>query len=265
MELTDVQLSVQPPFATITLNRPDARNAYSEAMVDGLLTALAAASADETVRVILLTGAGTAFSAGGDLKRMRDKAGMFAGGPAVLRSNYIAYIQRIPRAIRQVDKPMIAAVNGPAIGAGLDLACMCEFRIASKAAKFGSTFVKVGLIPGDGGAYYLARTIGLPNALEMILTGKVIGAEEALGLGLVHRVVEGDVVAAARSFGETVAANPPVAVQLAKRAVYRSFGMDEDLALELAATYQGIAQTTEDHEEAVRAMLDKRTPTFRGK
>ena len=150
MELTDVRFTVEAPFATIILDRPDARNAYSEAMVKGLLSALDAASNDDRVRVIILSGAGRAFSAGGDLKRMRDKVGMFAGGPTILRRNYIAHIQRIPRAIQQVDKPIIAAVNGPAIGAGLDLACMCDLRVAAKSARFGSTFVKVGLIPGDG-------------------------------------------------------------------------------------------------------------------
>lgn len=265
MQLIDVRFTVEPPFGTITLDRPDARNAYSEAMVDSLVGALDAAQAHDDVRVIILTGEGSSFSAGGDLKRMRDKMGMFAGGPAGLRLNYIAHIQRIPRAINLIDKPIIAAVNGPAIGAGLDLACMCDLRVAAASAKFGSTFVKVGLIPGDGGAYFLARAIGLPRALELILSGRVVGADEALQLGLVHQVVPNDdVVAAARRLGEPIAENAPLAVQLAKRAAYRSFDRDLEGALELAATYQGIVQNTADHAEAVSALLEKRNPDFKG-
>ena len=265
MDLVDVRFAVEPPIATITLDRPDARNAYSEAMVDSLLAAFDAASGHPAVRVIILTGAGTAFSAGGDLKRMRDKTGMFAGGPAVLRHNYRVHIQRIPRAVAQVDKPIVAAVNGPAIGAGLDLACMCDFRIAAARAKFGSTFVKVGLIPGDGGAYILSRTIGLPQALSLILSGRVIDAAEALRLGLVHEVVaDDDLMAAAHRFAEPIALNAPLAVQLAKRAIYRAFDHDLEGALELAATYQGIVQNSDDHAEAVRAMLEKRKPDFTG-
>ena len=265
MELTDLQYAVSPPFATITLHRPDARNAYSEPMVDSLLAALEAAQSNDEVRVIIVTGAGKAFSAGGDLKRMRDKGGMFAGGPATLRRNYMAYIQRIPRAIAQVDKPMIAAVNGAAIGAGLDLACMCDFRIAAASAKFGSTFVKVGLIPGDGGAYFLTRTIGLPKALELILSARVLDADEAMQVGLLHRIVpDEELLEAARAFGQPIADNAPIAVQLAKRAVYRGYDQDVDSALELAATFQGIAQNTRDHEEAVGALLEKRAPTFKG-
>ncbi len=265
MELTDVRFGVEPPFAIVTLDRPDARNAYSEEMVASLLRALDAASAEPDVRVIILTGAGRAFSAGGDLKRMRDKAGMFDGDPAELRANYIRYIQRIPRHFQQIDKPVVAAVNGPAIGAGLDLACMCDLRIAAASARFGSTFVKVGLIPGDGGAYILARTIGLPRALELILSGKIVDADEALRLGLVHAVVPDDgLIDAARRMAQPIADNPPVAVQLAKRAIYRSYEQDLEGALELAATYQGIAQNTGDHREAVAAMIEKRPPQFKG-
>ena len=265
MELQDVHYSVDPPFATIVLDRPDARNAYSEAMVRGLLSALDAARDDAAVRVVFLTGAGSAFSAGGDLKRMRDKQGMFAGGPTTLRQNYIAHIQRIPRAIHQFDKPLIAAVNGPAIGAGLDLACMCDLRIAADTARFGSTFVKVGLIPGDGGAYLLARTIGLPRALELIMSGRIIDATEAQQIGLVQSVVsDGDVLSAARALAQPIAANAPLAVQLAKRAAYRSYDQDLEGALELAATYQGIVQNSDDHAEAVDALLQKRSPKFRG-
>jgi len=266
MDLTHVRYAVTGHVAIITLDREEARNAYSNDMLDGLDRAFDAAEADEAVRAVIITGAGRAFSAGGDLKAMRDKSGMFEGGPADLRRRYQRGIHRVPRRIMAFEKPLIAAVNGAAIGAGLDLACMCDIRVVASGAKLGSTFVKVGLVPGDGGAYFLARVIGFPRALEMVLTGRVITAQEGLQLGLVHRVVEAEaVMAAAMEYAEAIAQNPPVAVRLTKMAAYRSFDADADTALELASTYQGIVQSTEDHREAVAAMLEKRTPTFTGR
>lgn len=265
MQRTDVRYDLDGPVATITLDRPDARNAYSEAMVAGLVDALDAAERDDMVRCVVLTGAGPAFSAGGDLKRMLHKDGMFAGGPVELRRRYVDGIQRISRRLGLFDKPMIAAINGPAIGAGLDLACMCDLRLAARGAQFGSTFVKVGLVPGDGGAYFLARTIGFSRALELMLTARVIDCDEALRIGLVHRVVEpDDLLPAARTLAAELAALPPIALRLTKRAAYRSRDLDLDAALELAATYQGLAQSTADHREAVAAMLERRPPRFTG-
>lgn len=265
MTLTDVRYEADGPIATLTLDRPDARNAYSDAMLDGIVAALDAAEADDAVRCLVLTGAGKAFHAGGDLKQMREGAGMFAGGPVALRRQYVAGIQRIPRRLALFDKPIIAAINGPAIGAGLDLACMCDIRIASREAKMGSTFVKVGLVPGDGGAYFLARTIGFSRALALVLTGRLVGAEEGLAIGLVHEVVEADaLMSVARRWAEEIAANAPLAVRMTKRAAYRSWDADMESALELAATYQGMVQNTADHREAVAAILGKRTPSFSG-
>lgn len=234
-------------------------------MVTSLIEALDDLEADDTVRVVAITGSGSAFSAGGDLKRMLAHDGMFEGDATRLRSRYTRGIQGIPRRFARFDKPVIAAVNGAAIGAGLDLACMCDIRVAAERAKLGSTFVKVGLVPGDGGAYLLARTIGFPKALEMVLTGRVVDAHEALSMGLVHAVVAGDALRdAVRERASALAALPPIAVRLAKSAAYRSWDAPLDTALELAATYQGIAQNTADHDEAVRAFLDKREPRFRG-
>ena len=265
----DVRYATDGPVATITLDRPEARNAYSEAMVGELVAAFDRAEDDPAIRAVVLTGAGKAFSAGGDLKRMRDRAGMFDGDPATLRKRYIRGIQSIPRRMDRFDKPVVAAVNGPAIGAGCDLACMCDIRIGGRRALFGSTFVRVGLVPGDGGAYLLARVVGFPRALEMILTARLVGADEALSMGLINRLVDdgddpGALLAAARETALQMAALPPVAVQLAKRAAYRSWSMTLDEALELAATYQGITQRTEDHVEAVSALLEKRAGRFIG-
>lgn len=263
--LTDLRYEATGAVARITLDRPDARNAYSTAMIESLVAALDAAEADSAVRAIVLTGAGKAFHAGGDLKQMRDGAGMFAGGPVALRRQYVDGIQRVPRRLAQLDKPIIAALNGSAIGAGLDLACMCDLRVCARGAQLGSTFVKVGLVPGDGGAYFLARTVGFPRALELVLTGRLIDADEALAIGLVHQVVAPEeLLAAADAFAHQIAANAPLAVRLTKRAAYRSWDVDVDTALELAASFQGMVQNTSDHREAVDAILGKRPPDFRG-
>lgn len=263
---TDLRYDVADSIATITLDRPDARNAYSSEMVTSLVAALDAAESDAGVLAVILTGAGKAFHAGGDLKQMKAAEGMFAGDPVSLRKQYIDGIQRIPRRLTQFDKPIVAAVNGAAIGAGLDLACMCDVRVCARGAQLGSTFVKVGLVPGDGGAYFLARTIGFARALELVLTGRLVDADEALAIGLVHRVVEpAELMEAARATASLIAANSPLAVRLTKRAAYRSWDVDVDTALELAATYQGVVQNTADHREAVDAILGKRAPKFTGR
>jgi enoyl-CoA hydratase/carnithine racemase len=255
----------QQHHALVTLNRPKARNAYSTEMIDVLIETLDQLELNDQVRAVILTGAGRAFSAGGDLKLMRDKGGMFAGGPVELRTRYMQDIQRVPRRLARFSKPIIAAVNGPAIGAGFDLSLMCDLRIASSEAKFGSTFIKVGLIPGDGGAYYLARAIGLARALELCLTGRVIDAQEAQRIGVVSDVVNPEMlISKARALAEEIAANAPLAVQLTKAAAYQSLTLTPDAALQLAASFQGVAQNTADHLEGVNAMLEKRTPVFKG-
>lgn len=251
----------------VTLDRPEARNAYSEAMVDELVAAFDQLEGDDAVRCVAVTGAGKAFSAGGDLKLMLAHEGMFEGDARGLRARYMMGIQRVPRRLARFGKPVIAAINGAAIGAGLDLACMCDLRVATRKAKLGSTFVKVGLVPGDGGAYFLARTIGFPKALEMVLTGRLVQGDEALQLGLVHSLAEDAdaLLADVRARATVLCGLPPVALSLAKSAAYRSWDLPLDGALELAATYQGVAQNTADHDEAVRAFLEKRDPVFTGR
>lgn len=239
-------------LATLILDRPEARNAYSEAMIAQLVAALDRAEEDPEVRCAILTGAGPSFHAGGDTKAMRERSGMFAGDAPELRRRYQRGIQAVPRRIAGFAKPLIAAINGPAIGAGLDLACMCDLRIAAAGAKLGSTFVKVGLVPGDGGAYFLARVVGFPRALELMLTGRLVDTDEALRIGLVHEVVPADrLLDAARQWAATIAAHPADAVQMTKRAAYQSWHCDPATALELAATYQGIAQNLEAHRRAL--------------
>lgn len=256
--MPDVRTTTDGHVATITLNRPKARNAYSEAMVAELLDALDRVADDDTVRAVVLTGAGSAFSAGGDLKALRDKTGMFAGDPAELRTRYRRGLQQIPRRFRQLETPVIAAINGPAIGAGLDLALMADLRIASREAAFGSTFARVGLIPGDGGAYLLTRVVGLPRALDLILTARVIDADEALSIDLVTELTApGEVVARATERARQIASLPPEAVQAAKSCVYACADADLETALQLTAALQSTVQHTDAHREAVEAMLDE--------
>ncbi len=262
--LQDIRYEKNGHVALLTLDRPDARNAYSEAMVKSIVAALDEADADDSIRCVVVTGAGKGFCAGGDLKRMQDRSGgMFAGAPERLRRNYIQGIHAIPRRLSVFDKPVVAAVNGAAMGAGLDLACMCDIRVCGRSAKFGSSFVKVGLMSGDGGAYFLTRVVGFPRALEMLLTGRVVESEEALGTGLVHEVVEdGALMDAARARADALAALSPAAVRLTKRAAYAGLHSDLDQALQLAASFQGIVQNSMDHAEALAALLEKRAPVF---
>ena len=247
-----VRVDHDGPVAILTFDRPEARNAWNDAMCEQFAAALARLDRDDTIRCVVLTGAGSAFHAGGDVKAMRERSGMFAGDAAELRQRYQRGIQAVPRAIAEFGKPLLAAINGAAIGAGLDLACMCDIRISTRTAQLGSTFCKIGLVPGDGGAFFLARVVGFPRALELMLTARLVDADEALRLGLVHDVVEPEqLLAAARSKALQIAAHPPHAVALTKRAAYRSWNADQVTALELAATYQGIAQTHPDHLRAL--------------
>ncbi len=252
---------------TITMNRPETRNPISEAgMVDGLVAALERLTADQSVRCAILTGAGTAFSSGGDLKKMFEALEQRAGNPTETPRYYSAGIQRIPLAFEKVEVPVIAAVNGAAIGAGNDLACMCDIRIAGDSAKFAESFVKVGIIPGDGGAWLLPRVVGYSKACEMAFTGDILNAQEALACRLVSKVVpDAELMEAARAMAARIAANPPKAVRMTKRLMVQGQGMGLAAILEMSAAMQALAHTTDDHREAVTAFLEKRPPVFTGR
>ncbi|GAB2908892.1 crotonase/enoyl-CoA hydratase family protein [Rhodococcus aerolatus] len=251
---------------TWTLNRPDTRNPISEPdVVDAIVAAVAEVNLDQEVRAVILTGAGSAFSSGGNVKHMRDGVGMFGGTPAELRQGYRHGIQRIPRALYQCEVPTIAAVNGPAIGAGCDLALMCDLRVASSRAVFAESFAKVGIIPGDGGAWLLPRAVGQARAAEMAFTGEPVDAATALEWGLVSQVVEPEALLdAARALAARVVVNPPHALRMTKRLLREGQHQSLESLLELSAAMQAVAHHTADHHEAVAAMLDKREPRFTG-
>ncbi|MGH6786939.1 MAG: crotonase/enoyl-CoA hydratase family protein [Novosphingobium sp.] len=250
-----------------TLNRPDERNAISEtAHSQEIADFCASVTRDASVRAVVLTGKGKAFCAGGNVKHMREQGGMFAGSPFSIRNRYRTGIQMIPTALYELEVPVVAAVNGPAIGAGLDLACMCDLRVAADSAVFAESFVKLGIVPGDGGAWLLPRVIGMPRASLMTLTGDTIDAATALEYGLVNEVVPADqCVPRAMELAGRIAANPGHATRMAKRLLRD--GQDMKLAplLEMSAAFQALAHHAEDHHEAVEAFLDKRAPNFRDK
>lgn len=265
MQLTDLRYEVSEHIATITLDREEARNAYSDAMIASFIKVLDAAEADDEVRCVIITGAGSTFSGGGDIKLMQKRDGMFSGDPVHLRNQYLRGIQRIPRRLARFEKPVIAAINGPAIGAGLDLACMCDIRIAANGARFGSTFVKIGLIPGDGGSYLLARVIGFSRALDLVLTGRLVDTMEAERIGLINEIaIDVDVMDLARKRARKICDNAPLAVRLAKSSVYQSWDLSLEAALNLAATYQSIVQNTADHDEGLAALMEGRKAEFLG-
>ena len=254
------------PILTLTLNAPERRNPISDlSMIEALTAALQAAEADPAIRAVILTGAGTAFSSGGDMKRMAPGGGLMDALPPRTRVNYRQGIQRLPILFQALEVPVIAAVNGPAIGAGCDLACMCDIRIASPAARFAESFVKVGLIPGDGGAWLLPRIVGFSKACELALTGDAIDADEALACGRGSRgVAADDLLPAARKIADRIAANPPTAVRMTKRLLREGQTASLPGLLELSAAMQALAHTTRDHAEAVAAFTEKRAPIFQG-
>ena len=250
----------------LTINRPETRNAVSDAdVLDALLAALDRADGDPAVRVIVLTGAGAAFSAGGNVKAIQ--AGLVDRlGVAGTRDFYRHNIQRLTERFEAMDTPSIAAVNGPAMGLGCDLACMCDLRLAAPQARFAMSFVKLGLVPGDGGAMLLPRIVGFAKASEMILTGDPIDADAALGAGLISAIVPADVlIDEAVALARRIAVNAPHAVRLARRLLRRATAGAMPELLELSAAFQALAHVTDDHAEAVRAFLERRPPDFEGR
>jgi enoyl-CoA hydratase/carnithine racemase len=266
--LTDAVLydADEEGIVTLTLNRPELRNPITDKdVVDGLLAALERLESDPGARVAILTGAGKGFSSGGNINEMRPGGSVNYGTPVKTRIGYKRGIQRLPLAFAALEVPVIAAVNGAAIGAGCDLACLCDLRVAGESARFAESFVKLGLIAGDGGSWLLPRVVGWSKAAEMALTGDTIDAQEALACGLVSRVVpDAELMDAARALARRVAANPPHAVRMTKRLLWEGRRSDLATLLEMAAAMQAAAHVTEDHSEAVEAFLAKRQPVFKG-
>lgn len=249
---------------TLTLNRPDVLNAFDNQLTDDLAAALKAAERDDDVRCILITGAGRAFSSGQDLADLKDqyKPGHKPVLGGRLRKGYNPIINRMCA----MEKPIIAAVNGVAAGAGASLALACDLRIASEKASFVEAFINVGLVPDSGSTYFLPRLVGFAKAMEMCITGEKVGAEDALRLGLVNRVVApDDLMTEATALCTRLASMPTKAIGLTKRLLNRSITASLADQLEAEAYDQETAGKTDDHIEGVTSFLEKRKPVFRGK
>jgi enoyl-CoA hydratase/carnithine racemase len=250
---------------TLTLNEPETRNAISDRIIEALVGHCARINDDMTISCVILTGAGKSFSAGGNIKDMLEKKGLFAGSPAEIRRGYQHGIQRIPMALYDLEVPIIAAVNGHAVGAGCDLSTMCDVRIAADNAEFAESFLRMGLVSGDGGAWFLSRLIGPSRAAQMTFTGEFIKAEEAVRIGLASRVVPlDDLMTEARALAERIAAQPPHSLRLCKKLLREAPNISLAAHLEMVAGMQALVQHTDDQHEAVKAFFEKRRPHFRG-
>jgi enoyl-CoA hydratase/carnithine racemase len=255
---------VKDNIATLTLNRPERLNALGDTLRDDLYDAFGKAAKDPEVRVLVITGAGRGFCSGGDVKSMKERE--TSGETASPAEQSFPIRDRTILAMRDCPKPVVAAVNGPAAGAGMNLALACDMRIASTAAKFSQAFVKRGLTPDWGGSWFLPRLVGTAKAAELIFTGDSIDADEALRLGIVNAVVAPETLMAETwKLAGKIAAGPPVAIQLAKRAIYHNQDVDLRGGLEFESFAQGICRQTEDSKEGVKAFIEKRAPVFKGR
>ncbi len=259
----DILFEVAERIATITLNRPERRNAFTLAMIDEWVARLEECRARADIHVVLVTGAGKAFCSGGDIDELM-KQGQ-ARGPQQRKDELVGHIHNIPRLLEYMDKPVIAAINGAATGAGLDLALMCDLRYAARSAKFAETYVKMALMPGAGGAYFLPRAIGRARALEMLWTGDFMDAEEAERIGLINKALpDEELMAHALNMARRLAAGPTHSIRAIKRAVRAGLRSDLSDSLDLGASNYGVLAMGDDHLEAVDAFLEKRKPRFGG-
>ncbi|HUP94555.1 MAG TPA: enoyl-CoA hydratase-related protein, partial [Burkholderiales bacterium] len=254
---------VKDQIATLTLNRPERLNALGDTLREDLQDAVNKATADPDVRVLVITGAGRGFCSGGDVKSMSEREQSGEKPPPVER--WAPIRDRIILAMRDCPKPIIAAINGAAAGAGMNLALACDMRIASSAAKFSQAFVKRGLHPDWGGTWFLPRIVGTAKACELIFTGDSLDAAQALELGIVNAVVAPEaLMAETHKLARRIADGPPVAIQLAKRAIYHNQDTNLRSALEFETFAQGISRDTDDAKEGVKAFIEKRAAVFRG-
>ncbi|MEM7345152.1 MAG: enoyl-CoA hydratase-related protein [Chloroflexota bacterium] len=254
--------TIEDKIATITLNRPDRRNAFNEEMLALWVEALEACRQRDDINVVILTGAGKAFCSGGDINDMVERLGQ-GGAPA--QKQFIETVHDVAKTLDQIDKPVIAALNGAATGAGLDMALMCDMRFCSDRARLASTYIKVGLVPGDGGGFFLPRLVGLAKALELLWTGDWVSAEEAERLGLVNRTVPHDeLMPTVYKFARRLAEGPTIAQRLIKRAVYEGLRSDLRTHLDMMSSHYAVVSGTKDHQEAIEAFLEKRKPAFQG-
>lgn len=260
--MADLLYEVKDRIATITLNRPDKLNAFTGPMIDTWVQSLHEAQKDDGVNVVIVTGNGRAFCTGGDVGRMG------AGEPTPLenKNQLWEHIHRVPKTLEAMDKPVIAMVNGLAVGAGMGMCVMCDVRIASDEARFSTGYVRVGLVPGDGDTYFLPRLVGTAKALELLWTAEFIDAPEALRVGVVQRVVPAAQLREATwAFAEQIANGPQIPIRMIKRLVYQSMRLDLRTHLDLVSSHMAVVRKTADHAEGVAAFKEKRPAKFTGR
>jgi len=259
MEREDILFKEEDGIATITLNCPERKNAFTTEMIDRWIDALQKWRSDPEVKVIVLTGAGDAFCSGAYFAPGRtqpQEAQAQQDVPFQIKSNLWERIHRIPLTLEDTDKPVIAALNGVAVGAGLDMALMCDLRFAAESARFSEGYVNVGFVPGDGGAYYLPRLVGIAKALELLWTGDFIYAPEAERIGMVNRVYPDDqLMAETYGFAKRLVDGPTKVIQMIKRATYQSARVDLRTALDMISSHMGVVRTTEDSRNAMAASM----------
>lgn len=254
---------------TLTLNRPDRLNALNRTLLEALDSAVTRLEDDDSVRAVVITGAGEAFCSGADTDEMSGGPGdgphkPGPGGPEALRRGF-AVAQRVILGLHRLEKPVIAAVNGPAVGAGFDLACACDIRIASPQARFMAAYVRVGLFPGYGGTWFYPRLLGMGRAAELMFTGDFLEADEAVRCGFVNRVINADnLLSEATRLAVKIAQGPPIAIRLAKMMMTRGLQMDLETAMQMAASAESITLSSRDHAEGMHALREKRIPKYEG-
>ena len=271
--MADLLFDVEDGIATITLNRPDALNAFSLDMITRWIRALEEVRDRVDIRVLVLTGTGKAFCSGGDIKAMRNGEGLvgrtcgeevdLVSTPLAIKNSLWKYIQRIPLLLEEIDKPVLAAINGAAIGAGLDMALMCDIRFCADTARVGARYIKAGIVPGDGAAYYLPRIIGADRALHLLWTGEVLTADAAQQMGLVTRVVPQETLMEdVYAYARQLASGPQEAARMIKRLVQQGPDMSLRTYFDLVSSFMALAMNHPDYPEAVAALVERRPPQF---
>jgi enoyl-CoA hydratase/carnithine racemase len=251
-----LKFTVADGIATILLNRPERMNAFNFEMIDAWTAALEQCRTDERIKVVILTGAGSAFCSGGDIVDMGER---LTQTPEQRKSELFQRIERIPLALEDLDKPVIAAVNGVATGAGMDMALMCDIRYAARSARFAETYVKVGLVPGAGGAHFLPRLVGVAKALELFLTGEFVDAEEAMRIGIVNKVFPDETLLRdVQKIAQKMIAAPALTLRMTKRAIYQGMRNDLRTNLDLISSHYAVITATQEHKDLVQSFIAKR-------
>ncbi|AKH70439.1 enoyl-CoA hydratase/carnithine racemase [Spongiibacter sp. IMCC21906] len=264
--LQDATLTHRNGYAICEFQRDDVRNALTgTALIEDICAVLDWANSDIRIACVIFTGQGSAFSSGGNIKEMAEQRGMFGGSPAEISEAYRKGIQRMSRAVFNAEVVTIAAVNGAAVGAGFDMCCMCDLRIGCEATRFGETFVNLGIIPGDGGAWFLQRLVGYQRAAELTFSGRIIDSQEARNLGLLLECVDKDqLLATAENYAASYASKPPLALRQSKRLMRVAQRQELDDFLDLCADVQAQCHHTQDHQRALHAFLNKEPAHFKG-